>query len=384
MMTGPPSQATQNANNGIRFDFNDGLRVQFPRGNWRIEISNSSTGESVHSNAFCVDEGGKWLISPWRFFFPYEVLVTDANTSEIVLHHRLNLRNQRVFIVFSNPLGLGDQIAWMPIVSEFQKAHDCQVACFLPDNKLFDIFARSYPNLAFELLNAPAIDNAYATYRLGLFDESQNNFHPRDYRKIGLQEIAKDILGIQYAGDIHPRLIVDQLERPLGKYVCIGVQSTGAVKLWHNENGWNSVVDYLISKGYRVLCVDQFNEVRYGDYLVRRPKSAEDFTGDFPISSRARLIRGAACFIGLGSGLSWLAWGCGTPVVLISGFSNPLSEFNTPGRIHSNSECRDCWNEYGASLAKVGNSCPRGADFICSKSITAADVVTKLEAILPE
>jgi len=31
-------------------------------------------------------------------------------------------------------------------------------------------------------------------------------------------------------------------------------------------------------------------------------------------------------FIGLGSGLSWLAWACELPVVLISGFSEKWSE----------------------------------------------------------
>jgi autotransporter strand-loop-strand O-heptosyltransferase len=41
------------------------------------------------------------------------------------------------------------------------------------------------------------------------------------------------------------------------------------------------------------------------------------------------LLRHASFFIGLGSGLSWLAWASGIPVVLISGFSLPNSEFYT-------------------------------------------------------
>ncbi|MEJ0003708.1 MAG: hypothetical protein WDN30_09295 [Pararobbsia sp.] len=35
---------------------------------------------------------------------------------------------------------------------------------------------------------------------------------------------------------------------------------------------------------------------------------------------RARWLKHAAFFVGLSSGLSWLAWAAGTPVVLISGF----------------------------------------------------------------
>lgn len=39
------------------------------------------------------------------------------------------------------------------------------------------------------------------------------------------------------------------------------------------------------------------------------------------------LLHHASFFIGLSSGLSWLAWATHIPVVLISGFTLPVSEF---------------------------------------------------------
>src|SRR5260370_40322124 len=50
-------------------------------------------------------------------------------------------------------------------------------------------------------------------------------------------------------------------------------------------------------------------------------------------------------FIGLGSGLSWLAWAAGTPVVMISGFSHPSTEFRTPYRVINFHSCNTCFND---------------------------------------
>ena len=41
------------------------------------------------------------------------------------------------------------------------------------------------------------------------------------------------------------------------------------------------------------------------------------------------IIKGAEFHIGIGSGLSWLAWALNTPTVLISSFSKPWCEFQT-------------------------------------------------------
>ena len=40
-------------------------------------------------------------------------------------------------------------------------------------------------------------------------------------------------------------------------YVCIGVQASMTAKGWLYPHGWDIVVDYLKSLGYRVLCIDK-------------------------------------------------------------------------------------------------------------------------------
>ena len=58
------------------------------------------------------------------------------------------------------------------------------------------------------------------------------------------------------------------------------------------------------------------------------PYGAENFTGDIPLEERVDLLYHADFFIGLSSGLSWLAWAVGKPVVMISGFTLPINEFD--------------------------------------------------------
>ena len=57
------------------------------------------------------------------------------------------------------------------------------------------------------------------------------------------------------------------------------------------------------------------------------PEGIIDRSGNFPLSDRINYLAHADAFIGVGSGLSWLAWASGTKVVMISGFSKPHTEF---------------------------------------------------------
>ncbi|GAD11621.1 glycosyltransferase tibc (plasmid) [Gluconobacter frateurii NBRC 103465] len=50
-------------------------------------------------------------------------------------------------------------------------------------------------------------------------------------------------------------------------------------------------------------------------------------------------------FIGGSSGLAWLAWSAGCPVIMISGFTHPNNEFETPGRVINWHTCNSCWND---------------------------------------
>ena len=120
--------------------------------------------------------------------------------------------------------------------------------------------------------------------------------------------------------------------------------------------------------------------------FIRKPEGAEDFTGDIPLQERINLIKDADFFIGLSSGLSWLAWCCKVPVVMISGFTHPTNEFETPYRVINYHTCHSCWNDMRLDFDHFDFLwCPRhkGTDrhFECTKLISAEQVITTIKKI---
>jgi autotransporter strand-loop-strand O-heptosyltransferase len=118
---------------------------------------------------------------------------------------------------------------------------------------------------------------------------------------------------------------------------------------------------------------------------VHRPE-ANRRQRDLLLGERARYLKHAAAFIGLSSGLSWLAWAADTPVVLISGFTHPTNEFYTPYRVINWHTCNSCWNDPNHKFDHHDFLwCPRHAgtaqQFECSRLITAQHVIDTIKRI---
>ena len=93
------------------------------------------------------------------------------------------------------------------------------------------------------------------------------------------------------------------------------------------------------------------------------------------------VIHHSSFFIGLSSGISWLAWALGKEVVMISNFTDEDHEFECI-RIVKKDVCHGCWNEPGVVFdagdwewCKHKNT-PR--QFECHRSISVDDVLKKL------
>ena len=93
-------------------------------------------------------------------------------------------------------------------------------------------------------------------------------------------------------------------------------------------------------------------------------------------------INSCEFFIGLSSGLSWLAWASRIPVVLISGFtSEDLEPKDGVIRVMNSSVCNGCWSRHKFDPGDW-NWCPehKGTtrQFECSKSITSEMVINSI------
>ena len=169
------------------------------------------------------------------------------------------------------------------------------------------------------------------------------------------------------------------------KYVCIGTQSTAQFKYWNNPTGWQETVDYLKSLDYEVVCIDKYPLFGSGNHMNAIPKNCIDKTGDISLMDRINDLMHCEFFIGLTSGLSWLAWALGKPVVFISGISLPRTDFPNPYRVTNTDPkiCHGC--AAGADFIFDQQSwlfCPKNKNFECTREISFSMVKEKIDILL--
>lgn len=377
----PAEVPTQRGPEGIQFDFNDGCRIHLPEADctWRVRLSDLDTGNILFDTEL---KTGR-VNSTKRYFVRIRLEVWCDGKS--VFTHDYSARDREVMVQF--PVGtIGDSLGWFPYAIKFKELHGCRLTCAIGE-RLIPLFKAAYPDVTFLPHEEVKPERYYATYSMGLFfDDSDCTHQPSDFRHVGLHRTAGYILGVDPV-EIAPRLLLDDDRRPIAEpYVCIAVQSTTQCKYWNNPYGWSEIVAFLKEAGYRVMCIDQkpiHGNGMVWNYILH---GAEDQTGDRPLQERARWLKNADFFIGLSSGLSWLAWACRIPVVLISGFTHPTNEFHTPYRVINYHACNSCWNDVRVRFDhKDFLWCPRYKDtprqFECTRLITAEQVKAAIRRI---
>jgi len=288
----------------------------------------------------------------------------------LVYEYTLDYESKRVLISLDSK-SLGDSVSWIPYVLEFQNKHKCKVIVSTFWNHLFEPV---YPELEFVLPGA-VVGNIHGMYKVGWFNNI--DMQPRVPKTIPLQKTATDILGLDFT-EIKPRIYYEIKSRPYEeKYITIATNSTAGCKFWTRE-GWQELINYLTSIGYRIVNVSKENN----------PFDNQIRLIDTSIENTMNVIHHSEFFIGLSSGLSWLAWGIGKHVVMISNFTNPDHEFQTNcTRIVNLSVCNGCWNKLDYEFDKGDwDWCPvhKGTDrqFECHKSISAQMLIQEIKHII--
>jgi autotransporter strand-loop-strand O-heptosyltransferase len=382
----PTAVPTQEGPRGLRFDFNDGCRVLCPEAQhpWRVRLSDLDTGNILYDTEL---KAGR-VNSTKRYFVRFRLEVWQG--AERLLIHDYSAASREVLIRFPVET-LGDALGWFPFAVKFRQRHGCRLTCAM-NRKLIPLLRPAYPDITFVAHEELEAERYYATYTVAVYFLQNGTIFdhkdcvPCDFRHVGLHRAAGYVLGVDPT-EAPPKIALADGSRPIPEpYVCIAVQSTMQSKYWNNPTGWREVVRFLKDVGYRVICIDQ--KPMHGTGLVWNhiPNEAEDETGDRPLQERARWIAHAEFFVGLSSGLSWLAWALGRPVVMISGFTHPLNEFQTPYRVINYHACNSCWNDTREPYNRQDFfCCPRHQDtprqFECSRLITAAQVKQTIRRI---
>jgi autotransporter strand-loop-strand O-heptosyltransferase len=329
-------------------------------------------GSLVYSNKI---KTGMWAALSRKYFDEYTCEVQQSWDDQIVYKAKYNAEGKRVYIALDSS-SLGDTFAWMPYAEEFRKKHNCHV---ILSTFMNDLFVDQYPEIEF-VKPGTNVDNLYAMYTIGWYydedGEPDKSRNPQDFRSIPLQQTASDILGLEYK-EVRPRIKVPNVAKK--KKVGIGFHSTSQAKYWNNPTGWQEVTDYLISQGYEVVIYSKEGDDFMGNKF---PKGATKFPNG-PLKDVIEDMASCEYFIGIGSGLSWLAWAVGVHVVLISGFSEEYSEpVTNVTRIINKNVCHGCFNTHRLD-AGDWNWCPKHKNtdrmFECTKEITGSEVIKAIK-----
>lgn len=372
--------------NKVIISFNDGAKVEIlgdDKRTYRIEFINQDNGVTEYSTYIT---NNQWCKSNKKYFVNWLI---EVYSDDVLLHSEyLNLNNKHVLINLDTS-ALGDTIAWIPIVEEFRKKHGCNLHVYSNTNK--SIYEETYPHINF-IKSFDLACEYFATYRIGLYykegDQINYDLNPCDPRKISLQNIAASILGLEPM-EIKPNMVFNETPTTINsKYVVIAPHATAHAKYWNYPNGWQIVIDHIKSIGYEVVMITKEplhtpHDLKLGGTLA----GVVDKTGDLPLEDRVNDIKNATLFIGLGSGLSWLSWALGTKTMVISGFSEPYTEFQDCIRISTPHAftCSGCFNTHRLDAADW-DWCPSFKNtsrmFECTKTITPDMVINEINKVL--
>lgn len=278
---------------------------------------------------------------------------------------------------------LGDTIAATPYVSEYQKKHQVTVDYRINNNLIF-LLKDSYPNLNF-------VSDSNSSY-----DEVIN----LDYVFFkSVQSGYAEQLGFENPKYIKPTIPQSDLPRQIkNKYVILGIHSTSQLKYWNHPDGvksqmdspyWNELSSMLRKLGYTPVTIEKDELFGVPPYRNGLPSKANNKIG-ISLEDSINLLTHCEFYIGLSSGISWLAHALGKKVVMISNFTEDWNEFDLTDpnyiRITNKTVCHGCWNRVNIDFTFRSDDwywCPKhqntNRQFECHKSITPEMVLEQIK-----
>jgi autotransporter strand-loop-strand O-heptosyltransferase len=352
-------------NNEIKISYIDGPRVEIIGDFYKTYYIEFIDGEGNVRFSDTITNN-MWSASSIKYYVPWTIKVNG----EII--DKFTLKDKRVLISLESK-SLGDTVAWAPYSVDLSIQRGCKVILSTFHNDWF----RNLPEYSnIEFISPGQSTVCDVVYRVGWFYDE--NKEPELSNTIPLQQTITNIIGLEFK-EIQSKIDFTPKDRPFkGKYVTICNESTAHLKLWNNENGWKELTKYLISMGYGVVNVSMKGEHIDGTFKI----------SDTSIPSTLNYIHHSEFFIGLSSGLSWLSWGIGKHVVMISNFTEEGHEFTSNcTRITNTKVCNGCWNNPNLKFDKGDWFwCPlmKGTEreFECHKSITSDMVINKIKHLI--
>jgi len=288
-------------------------------------------------------------------------------------------------LIFVESFSIGDTVASIPYIEKFcQINHQDDIFVSIND-WLIPYFHPVYPNL--KLIGK----NTNLT-----FDKIIDLKY--DFNK-PIQQGYAEQLGFIDAPYIRPNILIPNMERPIkNKYITIGIHSTAQCKYWNHPEGkkvqpeapyWNELCGMIRKKGYTPVVVEQHELFGQHPYMNGLPTKSNKKWGQ-PLLESINYIYHSEFYIGLSSGMSWIAHAMGKKVAMIANFTEDWNEFDLslPDyiRITNKNVCHGCWNIIDKDFTFDINDwywCPKHKDtnrqFECHTSITPEQVFSEIK-----
>ena len=142
----------------LKLDFNWGLRLEVPAGNFHVKIVDVDSGLIFLDR----DISERRIISVEKYFIRWHIEIFLDGKKFFV--HTFNLRDQKVLINIPKNAGMGDIISMLPYIEDFRRRNGCQVSVVMPEY-LREFTKHVYPNF----LQVDDIDgDYYAKFQLAM------------------------------------------------------------------------------------------------------------------------------------------------------------------------------------------------------------------------
>jgi autotransporter strand-loop-strand O-heptosyltransferase len=277
---------------------------------------------------------------------------------------------------------LGDSVGAMAIIEKWRQetGKDISVLCKHPDLFIssyrdITIYKKSDADVKFTpeegiwyVNNVPHTERINTTYK---FDVPLLDGYAKDFN-ISSEGAVLKVDGVSGV-------------RPIkAKYVCIGVHSTAQCKYWNHPGAWDELCKMLRKKGLTPVVVEKDFSFGIIGHMNEVPNKAVKKIG-MSFSEVLNYIQHSEMFIGLSSGLTWVAQGLGKPTVIISNATSKDNEYidDKTLRIFEESVCHGCFHKYPFNTSDW-LWCPvyrndEARRFICTKAITPESVMQQIE-----
>ena len=259
---------------------------------------------------------------------------------------------------------LGDTICFSSFLDSFVEYHKpkfCYVTTFFPH-----LLESTNPKYKF----VGATDDVFLEIDklINVGYDKDNTNHTIN----GMGYAAKQTLFLPQQTKYGKTPVIKKVRKINPKKITIAPESLKPIATWDRDK-WQKVINALVSYGFEVYNVSYENTLELENVIGVHGNEDLNVSLDHILESRI--------FIGLSSGLSWLAWAYDVPVVMIANFTKIQNEFDC-FRVWTPYVCHGCFNTYN----NIKGNCPlyEGTNRAneCHRVITPEMVLSQVDLAL--